>query len=263
MYPLFFGALLGLIGNIFVRVGSVILDVVRRIMPIVERVFNVVKAALVTVGQNAGRFFRWISTGVRGLYDHVVKPIVETLRDWYARFSAFLRRVFDPLIRLFDRIQRILLDVWTKVLAPILEWLDKLRLAFDLLAKLGVPWAEKISDIIQAVQREIFERFREVQSWVNRATFWLDLLLDPRGWIKATPFLYTVWRFGGNIVNVITKLADQDGITRARNEDFRARNVSTHLESTVERFKSGEIRQSMAVQSAAARFRSRQSGRAS
>lgn len=261
MPVLFLGALFGLIGSIFVNVGSAIIKVVRAVMPIVSRVFDALKFVVSRIGQNAGRFFRFIAGAARAVYDNVLVPIGRSLVRWYKRFTDFLRRVFGPIIEIFDRIRSILNEIWVNIIAPILEVIEKVRAVFRILAQLGVPFAKEIERILQQIQREIFNRFRQVQSWVNTATFWLDLLLDPRGWIRATPFLYTIYRWSGNVLNIITKLADGDGFNRARFDERRVESAPRPIDTTLERFRNGDFGKERAVQSAAARFRSGHSGR--
>lgn len=259
--PVFFlGALISLIGGLIVSIGNVVLQVVRAIMPILSQVFDVIRLVVQRIGENAGRFFRFISGSVRALFRDVLRPIVDAARTYYERFKGFLQRVFGPVIKIFEAVNRFLTRIWDKIIGPILDALDKVRAALRVLAKLGVPWAGKFEELIQAIQREIFERFRQVQNWVNTATFWLDILLDPGGWIRFTPFLNTVYRTAGNILNIITRLADVGRKSEMENQVFRERNIPTGIERTVERVRAGEVRKSFAVQNAAARFRSRKSG---
>ena len=256
----FFGALISLIATVFFSVADVVLRVVRAIIPIVDKVFGVIKTVVVRVGQNAGRFFRLIGRAARALYRDILVPLVDGVKRFIDKVEAFLRRVFDPIIKIFDRIREVLNKIWEKIIAPILSAIDKIRAALRLLGALGVPWVNAIERVLQAIQREIFERFTQIQNWVNTATFWLDLLLDPRGWIKSTPFLYTIWRYAGNVLNIVTKLADLDGGNTEFVRAYKEENRATGLKPIVERVKSGEIRNSFAVQNAAARFRSRSVG---
>lgn len=257
----FFGALIGLIATVFFRVADVVLRVVRAIIPIVDKVFGVIKTVVVRVGQNAGRFFRFIARSARALYRDILVPLTDALKRFIDKIEAFLRRVFDPIIKIFDRIREVLNKIWDKIIRPVLDAIDKIRVALRLLAKLGVPFVAAIEKVLQAIQREIFERFVQVQNWVNQATFWLDLLLDPRGWIKSTPFLYTIYRYAGNVLNIVTKLADLDGRNVESIRQHIEENRATGLSPIVVRVKSGEIRKSFAVQNAAARFRSRSTGK--
>ncbi len=260
MPVLFLGALISLIATVFFRVADVVITVVKAVVPIIDKVFGVIKSVVVRVGQNAGRFFRLIVRSARALYRDILVPLTDSLKRFIDKTEAFLRRVFNPIIKIFDRVRVALNKIWEKVISPILDALDKARAALRLLGKLGVPWAAALEKVLQRIQREIFTRFAQVQNWVNTATFWLDLLLDPRGWIKSTPFLYTVWRYAGNMLNIVSKLADLDGRSVEFVRAHREANRATGLSPIVERVKSGEIRKSTAVQNVAARFRSRSTG---
>ena len=261
MPVLFFGALISLIATVFVRVADVVLRVVKAIIPIVDKVFGVIKTVVVRVGQNAGRFFRFIGKAARSLYRDILVPLTDAVKRFIDKVEAFLRRVFDPIIKIFDRVREVLNKIWDKIIRPILDAIDKIRAALRLLAALGVPFVAAIEKVLQAIQQQIFTRFVQVQNWVNRATFWLDLLLDPRGWIKSTPFLYTIWRYAGNVLNLVTKFADLDGASAETIRQHKEENRATGLSPIVERVKSGEVRKSFAVQNAAARFRSRSTGK--
>ena len=261
MPVLFIGFIIGLIVSAFVSVATAVVSVLAVVVPIFIQVFGVIKSVALSIASNAGRFFRFIVDSSRAVFDRVLMPIVDAARRYYDKFTAFLRRVFDPIIKIFDRIQDVLNKIWDKIIAPILSAIDKVRLVLKLLGALGVPFAKKLEELLQRIQREIFNRFKQVQNWVNTATFWLDWLLDPRGWIKSTPFLHTIFRYGGNVMNIITKFADRRGLSREILDQARRDHPPQGIEVTIERVKSGAIRESWPVQSAAARFRSGQSGR--
>lgn len=261
MPVLFIGAIIGIIVSAFVSVASSVVSVLSIVVPIFVQVFGVIRSVVTVLGRNAGTFFRWIARGARSLLNDVIIPAIDSLQAYYDRFKAWLRVTFDPIIRIFDAVQRVMNKIWDKVIGPILDIFDKVRAALRLLAKLGVPFAAKLEGILRKISQTIFERFRQVQTWINTATFWLDILLDPRGFIRSTPFLFSIFRFSGNIVNLITKFADISGFHRERIVQVKAENPTAGVDVVSERFKSGEIGKTFGVQNVAARFRSGTSGR--
>lgn len=252
------GWLFGLIGGVIRDIAGIVVRVVRAVMPVVQVIIDGIKAVIVEIGTNAGRFFRYIAGAVRSFYDAVVKPIVDAVRIGFERFRQFLNKVFSPILKVFDRINDFLDTVWSKIIAPILEVLDRLRFFFRLLAELGLDWAGAVDRFLERIQTEIYNAFREVRTWVNTATQWFDLLLDPRGWIKSTPFLMTIWKFGGNVLNLITTLGAVDPQRRARLDDWQRSHAPRPMSRAVEKFRAGELARHGGIQGAAARFRSGQ-----
>lgn len=255
-----FGWLIATIGSLFIDVGKIIWDVVRAIRPIFEAVLNGIRIVIDRIGSNAGRFFRAIARGARSLYDHVVAPVVDAVRLGFERFRGFLDRVFGPVFRVLDWVSDFLDKIWSTVIAPILEVIDRLRLIFRLLDELGVGFAGAVERFLSQLQTTIFNAFREVRTFVNTVTSWFDLLLDPRGWIRSTPFLMTIWKYGGNVFNLLLALGAADSRTQTRVADFQERNVPKPLASSIDRFRSGELRNHPQIQMTVARFKSRRTG---
>lgn len=255
-----FGWLIGLIGTLFIDIGRIVWDVVRAIRPIFEAVLNGIRFVIDRIGQNAGRFFRAIASGVRTLYNVVISPVVDAVRIGFDRFRGFLDRVFSPIFRVLDWVSDFLDKIWSRVIAPIFEVLDRLRLVFRLLDELGVGFAGLVERFLERIQTEIFNAFREVRTFVNNVTSWFDVLLDPRGWIRSTPFLMTIWRYGGNVFNLLLALDPTQERTATRVADFKQRNLPKPLAASVSRFRDGTVRGQPALQQTVARFKSRRTG---
>ena len=229
------------------------------IVPLISRVFGFLGNVLVRVGRAFGDFARTIASGAQSLWSHVVRPAIDAVRTFFERVSQFLDRVTAPIRAILERINRALDWVWTRIIAPILDVFEKVRLILRLLAELGVDWAGRLDQILLAIETRIYDSFRQVREWVNNFELWIDILFDPRGWIRSTPWLYTLFRWGGNVVGILTALG-LDVTTSARLDSVRADNPRRPITATVERFKDGTIREHPSLQHAAARFRSRQTG---
>lgn len=233
--------------------------VIRAVTPIIARVFNFMGNVISRVGRALGDFARTIANGAQALWAHVVRPAIDAIRTFFTRIQQFLNKVTAPIRSILERINRALDWVWTKIIAPVLDVIEKVRLVLKLLAELGVEWAAKLDAFLLALETRIYDSFRTVREWVNTVSSFIDFLLDPRGWIRSVPWLYTLYRWGGNVVGILTALG-LDVTTPARLELTRRENPRRPIGATVERFRSGAIRESFGVQDAAARFRSRRTG---
>lgn len=261
MPVLFLGFLIGLVGSLFFKVGEVIYDVMRAVGPWVQTIVGAVRQVVDVVARHAGDFFRAIAHGARAIFSNVVQPVAQSIARWYSKFKAFLDRVFGPIIKVVDWVNKFLDKVWTKVIAPILDVLEKIRLVFQGLDALGVDWAGKVADFLRQVESKIYEAFREVRTWVNTFTSWLDLLLDPRGWIRSTPFLWTFVQFGGNVVNLLARLGI-DPLQMAEHRALIEQYKPTVAIASIERFRSGELVDDVGIQTAVARLRGGDIGKA-
>lgn len=256
---LFWGAFFGFLATMFINVAKVVVVVIKAVVPIIARVFNFVGKVLVRVGQAVGRFARSIANAASSLWTNVLKPAIDTLVRWFQKFREFLNKVFQPLIDAIEWVNTWLDKIWSKVIEPILDVIEKIRLIFRLLGELGLDWARGIDRFLQQLETRIFTAFQEVRSWVNTIELWLDILLDPGGWIKSTPFLYTVFKWGGNILHIMTKLG-LDPLAPARIEEHRNRFPPVPVNATAEKFKLGQFTEHPGIQQAAARFRSGDAG---
>ncbi|MGH7823424.1 MAG: hypothetical protein ACREQ9_26990, partial [Candidatus Binatia bacterium] len=190
---------------------------------------------------------------------HVVRPFLAAVKRGFDALTRFFDKITAPIRAVLERINRALDWVWSKVLAPILDVIGKVRAILQLLAGLGVEWAGKLDQILQLIETRIYDTFREVRNWVNTFELWLDLLLDPGGWIKSFPFLYTVHLWAGNIMGILVNLG-LDPLAGDRRQIVRQDNRTRPLTTTVERFRSGYYRDHFHTQRAIARLKSRSFG---
>lgn len=255
----FWAALIMLIGSLFANVGRIVMDVIRAIGPIFQAVWNGINVVIRTIGENAGRFFRTIANGLRSVWDGVIKPVVDAVWKVIDKFKQFLDRVFAPIRAAFEWVTKLLDTIWTKVIAPILDAIEKIRAVLRILAELGVPFAARLEQILQTIESAIFNAFREVVNWVNTVSSWFDLLLDPRGWIRSTPFLMTVWKFGGNIVNLLVALG-ADVRHQVIIDDYRASHPTRATSQVTADLRAGVYRDRGYAQQAFARLRSTRRG---
>lgn len=257
---LWLGWLFGFIGSLFIKVGEVVFDVIRAVGPWIQDLVGAIRNVVDVVGSNAGRFFRWIANAARGIFDHVLQPIVRAVQKWFERFRGFLDRVFGPIYKIFEWVNNFLDKVWSKVIAPILDVIDKIRLVFRFLETLGLEWAGAVDRWLQSLETRIYDAFREVRTFVNNIISWVDLLLDPRGWIRQVPFLWSIYQFSGNVLNLLMKLGI-DPLTKDRLKLHRQQYEPRPLGDVVQRFRSGELKGDFRIQQAVARFRSGLTGK--
>jgi len=256
---LFWGALVLLIASVFVSVGRTVLDVIRAVGPIFQAVWSGINLVVRTIAENAGRFFRLIANGLRSVWDGVIKPVVDAVWKVIDKFKQFLDRVFAPIRAAFEWVSKLLDTIWTKVIAPILDAIEKIRAVLRILAELGVPFAAQLERLLQIIEQKIFDSFREVLNWVNTVSSWFDLLLDPRGWIRSTPFLMTVWKYGGNIVNLLAALG-ADVRHKELIRGFRDSNPTREVFQVSADLKAGVYRDKGYARDAFARLRSKRFG---
>lgn len=252
---LFWGALFGFIASIFINVAKVVIEVVGVIVPIIVRVFTALGKVIVRVGGAFADFARTIAGAAKAFIDHVVKPIAEALLKFFQKLENVFNRITAPIRAVLERIHAALDWVWTKVIAPILDAIERVRAILRLLGELGVGWAERLDRILAQIETRIYDSFRQVREFVNTFELWLDLLLHPGGWIRSFPFLYTVFKWSGNIWGIMVNLG-LDPHIGARLEAARADHPQLPVSETVTRFRSRYYADHFATQSAIARLKS-------
>jgi hypothetical protein len=253
---LFWGAFFGFLGSIFVSIAKVVVEVVGVIVPIIVRVFTALGGVLVRVGRAFGDFARTIARGAKAFVDHVVKPVIKAVSDAFGKLARFFDRVTAPIKAVLERVNRALDWVWSRVIAPILDAIQRIRAVLKLLAALGADWARKLDEILAQIETRIYDTFREVRNWVNTFELWLDLLLHPGGWIRSFPFLYTVFKWQGNIMGILVNLG-LDPHAKERVDLVRADHPQLPVTETVTRFNSRYYADHWGVQSAIARLKTR------
>lgn len=250
------GIIVGAIISIFTTIAHGIVQFAVAIWPVIVRVFNVLGSVITRVARAIADFARTIATGVQALYDHVIRPVIDAVQTFFERVENFVNRVLEPIKAVLDRINRALDWVWDRIIEPVLDVIERIRAVLRLLAELGVGWAATLNRILQIIEQRIYDTFREVREFVNTFETWIDLLLAPEGWIRSFPFMYTVFRWAGNIQGILTNIG-LDPLAGSRRELVRNDNPRRAVPVTVERFRSGFYREHPGVQTAIARLRGR------
>ncbi len=132
-----------------------------------------------------------------------VWPWLQRLVD---RISEWFRRSFGWLVKLLKIVSRALDWVYTKVLRPLLTFLESVRLVLRGLAALGVEWAARLEQRILALEQRIFQTFLTIVQHVNQLADILGVIFDLSGAIRRSIMVWSAWSFIGDLA-VLFQLA--------------------------------------------------------
>lgn len=126
------------------------------------------------------------------LWTDIIRRGVLKLFELYERVRAWLERVLAPVIRIIQRIRKILDDIFFTYIKPILDVIQRVRRVLRALRLLGFKWAEKLDRRLFEIETRITEGFLFLRGWVVFVQDLLERVIDP-------DLLFSVPVFGGSL----------------------------------------------------------------
>lgn len=250
-------AVLAFVSSLFIDLGRIVLKVVNVLRPVLEKVFDVTKAVFIRVSEAVGVAVRAIVKGVRIFWDKFLKPLGLTLKRWFEKFEAFLKRVTQPIFDVLERINAILQKVWDKVIAPILTAIQRVRLVLRGLAALGVDWAKVLDQKLAAIENRIVSVFNDITEFVNNIADFVDSLLTPFGWIQGRPWLLSTQKWAGGMMSIFFGLGIPIDLDE-RSARILAEAEPGGIDESLRALAAGEVERRPGIQDALVRLRSLQ-----
>ncbi len=244
----------------FIKIGAVVVQVCKVIVPILRRTYDVLKHVFGKVAHAVGVFARAMAKVGSAFYDHIIQPVVDTLYTWFERFKHVLNKVFAPILKAIEWVNKVLDKVWAKVIQPILDVLERIRMIFKGLGMLGVDWAQALADIIEQIERQIYESFEKVREILNTIVYYIDTLLDPAGWIRGAPFLRSITKWGPGCAAIISALGIEPG-HQERLDERKDRVGPVPFSEGVTAFWNKDVQKHAAVILATSQFKRGETGR--
>lgn len=189
----FLGGLIAAIGTALGWLADKAATIAAAVAAAFVKVALLVKAAAVWLWTHLKTWSIAIGRGIRQLWSQHIQPFMVKVFGAIKEGLEHARRFFKPVFDALDKIRKILSDVWTKVLQPIIKVLEVARTVLRVLAKLGLDWAKDLEAFLAKIEQTIIQRFSQIVNVVNTVSSWLEALFEPWGILKQGPLLWSIW----------------------------------------------------------------------
>jgi len=190
----------GFLVDLFTAGVEIAVAVFKFIGEVGQIVFDSLKAAV----RFAVRGVAWLTGVARDAYGalgdslgHIFGAIGRWLGNLYCDYldlKSRLKDFFGPVIDILKKIHDWYNIVWKSVVVPILNVIQRLRQSLVLLRIFHVKWAQKLDTDLAQLEGKIVSNFLLAKRWINLASNWINLLVDPAGIMREFPLVLGVLR---------------------------------------------------------------------
>ncbi len=194
----------------------------------------------------------------------------QTFVDYWSKvLSPIWGRLWTVLVAIYDLAREVLgvtvqgLDYAVRsVMAPLLSWAGVLREAVARIPAVlrsarafVLPVAGAVELLVAVVEGKVHGAFGFFVGAYNEAVDWLNHLVDPIGIHRELPWVWSVWTYAGDLINVVVNWLVPDDIA-ARVQRWEHDWPLFTLLQQVQDFAAGSTRARAELDAAIARFRS-------
>jgi phage-related protein len=141
----------------------------------------------------------WITNLWQWFHDH----IIQKLQDLIDKIKDKLKKIFGPLLCHLRQQIDAYKKLWNQYVKPIIDFLQRVRMAILIFRLLGFKWAKKLDQRIVALENAITNSFLGVLANLNRLADWLNYIIDPFGIFQPSIWFGSISQSVGAIVNLV------------------------------------------------------------
>jgi hypothetical protein len=172
---------------------------------------------LVTVQLASGLNFTYL--GAMGLFQSIQQFFSSLWNDYILVFLAWLAarlqalqqwlgEKLQPLVDLLKRLVALQNQFYNSVLRPILNAIIALRRVVSVLHLFHLHFLDKLDTYLAGLEAKLLGNIFKVRQWVNQLLTWIEIFLNPLGFINRAFFMASV----GNAADDILKLFTGQGV---------------------------------------------------
>lgn len=119
-------------------------------------------------------------SGLEGLYNDVIKPVIDTMQ----KFLDWVRNLVKPVLDYLHKMRLWYDKFFKKFIQPQLQLIGRLRQFLTILKLFHVHWATVLDSYLAKAQARIFKDFEVIRQRLNSVISWVDLIVDPTGLLR-------------------------------------------------------------------------------
>lgn len=143
----------------------------------------------------ARKVTQWLQIVTEGGLLGILKRIADTVKKLKEKLDDF----FTPLIQALKRLRSWLDLIYQRIIVPLLNILQHIRQVLLIFRLLHLKWAEKLDAYLVHLEVLINRPVAILRAAVNGILTVLEEVIDPLGTITGGAFLWSAWRYLGQL----------------------------------------------------------------
>lgn len=175
-------------------VWSVLVKAFNYLFAVLQFIWNF----LLTVLQDIKKAFFW-------LWDNVVKAGLTKLVGTFLKVRQWLSNLLAPVIRFIKQLRAWYDAYFNQFVKPVLKIIRQMRQVLQVFRLLGFKWAARLDADLARIENKIVTAYITLRQYLNIATSWIQLVVDPLGILRRNPLFAAIIRSAPELKNVMDR----------------------------------------------------------
>ncbi len=200
-----FGSLAGIIEGYLQAFLNFLLQILVFIWNVLVYVANYIWAALNFVANFFYTLFQDVKKAFGWLWDNVVKAGLTKVVGTFLKVRAWLTNLFAPLLKWIKILRAWYDQYFNQFVKPLLKILRQIRQVLQIFKLLGFKWAARLDADIARIENKIVALYVTLRQYLNIATSWIQLIVDPLGILRRNPLFAAIIRSAPELQNLLDR----------------------------------------------------------
>ena len=205
-----FGNLGGILEGYISAVLQFLLQIVVFIWNVLVYVANYIWAALNFVANFFYTLFQDVKKAFGWLWDNVVKAGLTKVVGTFLKVRAWLTNLFAPLLKWIKILRAWYDQYFNQFVKPLLKILRQIRQVLQIFKLLGFKWAARLDADIARIENKIVALYVTLRQYLNIATSWIQLIVDPLGILRRNPLFAAIIRSAAELQNTLDRATQRE-----------------------------------------------------
>jgi len=115
----------------------------------------------------------------------------------------WLSNLLSPILRWIKLLRALYDQYFNQFVKPILKILRQMRQVLQVFKLLGFKWAARLDADIARIEGKIVALYTQLRAYLNIATTWIQLIIDPTGILRRNPLFAAIIRSAPELRNLM------------------------------------------------------------
>lgn len=151
---------------------------------------------LLTVLQDIKKAFFW-------LWDNVVKAGLTKIISTFLKVRQWLSNLLAPVLKIIKQLRAWYDQYFNQFVKPVLKIIRQMRQVLQIFRLLGFKWAARLDADLARIENKIVSAYVTLRAYLNVATSWIQLIVDPTGILRRNPLFAAIIRSAPELRNMM------------------------------------------------------------
>lgn len=137
------------------------------------------------------------------LWNKVIKGVLVKIIGTFLKVRQWLSNLLAPVLKIIKQIRAWYDQYFNQFVRPVLRVIRQLRQVLQIFRLLGFKWAARLDADLARIENKIVSAYVTLRGYLNVATSWIQLVVDPLGILRRNPLFAALVRSAPELRNLM------------------------------------------------------------